>query len=254
MKTNEGEVPQYYVEKSHEAIIDPILFERVQEELARRKALGRSYSGKSIFSSRLICGDCGSYYGSKVWNSTSKYRHTIWRCNNKYKGECKCGTPHLTEKEVMARFLEAYNQLLPDKARLIEDCRIMQANLTDCSEIDREITERNQELEVIEGMIKRCIIENSCKALDQDEYQQRYTGLMSRYEKASARIRELKKQWADRQRKADAIGGLMFRLRELDQPLEFFDERLWLDVIDSVLVQRDGGLVFRFQGGVEVAV
>ena len=45
MKVNEGEVPQYYVENSHEAIIHPLLFDRVQEELARRKALGRSYIG-----------------------------------------------------------------------------------------------------------------------------------------------------------------------------------------------------------------
>ena len=65
MKVNEGEVPQYYVENSHEAIIDPLLFDRVQEEIARRKELGRSYSAKSIFPSRLICGDCGHYLGSK---------------------------------------------------------------------------------------------------------------------------------------------------------------------------------------------
>lgn len=49
MKVNEGEVSQYYVENSHEAIIDPLLFDRVQEEMARRKALGRSYRGKTIF-------------------------------------------------------------------------------------------------------------------------------------------------------------------------------------------------------------
>ena len=60
-KINEGEVPQYYVESSHEAIIAPQLFDRVQEEMARRKILGRTYSGKSIFSCRLICADCGHY-------------------------------------------------------------------------------------------------------------------------------------------------------------------------------------------------
>ena len=37
MKVNEGEVPQYYVEHSHEAIIAPEEWERVQLELARRK-------------------------------------------------------------------------------------------------------------------------------------------------------------------------------------------------------------------------
>lgn len=183
MKVNEGEIPQCYVENSHEAIIDPLLFDRVQEEMARRKALGRSYSGKTIFSCRLICGECGHYLGSKVWNSTNKYRRVIWQCNNKFKGECKCGTPHLTEEFIKAKFLEAYNQLLPDRERLIEDCRVIQAELTDCTDIDRE----------------------------------------------------------------------MHRLRELDQPMDHFDERLWLDVIDRVVVHRDG-LTFKFQNGKEVRV
>ena len=47
---------------------------------------------------------------------------------------------------------------------------------------------------------------------------------------------------------------LYFRLRELDQPLEYFDERLWLEVIDHVIVQRDEKLVFMFQNGTKVRV
>ena len=70
MKVNEGEVPQYYVENSHEAIIQPDEWDAVQLEVARRKAMGRQYSGSSIFGAKLVCGDCGSFYGSKVWNST----------------------------------------------------------------------------------------------------------------------------------------------------------------------------------------
>ena len=253
MKVNEGEVPQYYVENSHEAIIHPLLFDRVQEEIARRKALGRSYSGKSIFSSRLVCGDCGHYLGSKVWNSTNKYRRVIWQCNNKFKGECKCGTPHLTEDTIKAKFLEAYSQLLPDRERLIEDCRLMQTELTDCSEIDRETQELLQELEVVAGLIKLCVDENSTTAQDQDEYNARYNGLVERYDRAQRRIAELEKKRSERMAKADAIGGFMFRLRELDQPMDHFDERLWLDVIDRVVVHRDR-LTFKFQNGKEVRV
>lgn len=44
-KPNEGEVPQYYVENSHPAIIKPETFDLVQAEIARR-ARGKSrYSG-----------------------------------------------------------------------------------------------------------------------------------------------------------------------------------------------------------------
>lgn len=248
-----GEVPQYYVENSHEAIIHPLLFDRVQEELARRKALGRSYSGKSIFSSRLICGDCGHYLGSKVWNSTNKYRRAIWQCNYKFKGECKCGTPHLTEDTIKAKFLEVYSQLLPERERLIEDCRVMQNALTDCTEIDRETQDLLQELEIVMELIQRCVDENSRVAQDQDEYLARYNGLVERHENAQARLKALEKDRTERMAKVDAIGGFMFRLRELEQPLEYFDERLWLEVIDCVMVQRDE-IIFRFQNGSEIRV
>ena len=52
-KINEGEVPQYYVEHSHEPIITPEEFDKVQTELARRKQISRQYSGKSIFPPEL---------------------------------------------------------------------------------------------------------------------------------------------------------------------------------------------------------
>lgn len=252
MKINEGEVPQYYVENSHEAIVDPLLFERVQEEMARRKTLGKSYSGKSIFSCRLICGDCGHYLGSKVWNSTDKYRRVIWQCNNKFKGECKCGTPHLTEDAIKAKFLEAYSQLLPDREALIESCRIMQAALTDCTDIDREKADLLQELEVVTELTRRCLAESS--SLSPEEAVSRANGLSDRYDGLQAKIAALSKRKTERMAKTDAIGGFMFRLRELDQPLEHFDDRLWLEVIDSVTVSRDGTLTFKFQSGTEIAV
>ena len=73
-KKNEGEVPQYYVEGNHEAIIDPATFDYVQAEMARRMKDKHRYSGVSMFSSKIKCGECGCWYGSKVWHSTDKYR------------------------------------------------------------------------------------------------------------------------------------------------------------------------------------
>jgi len=70
-----------YVENSHPAIIPPDERQIVQREFARRKSLGRKYSGGSVFSSRLVCGDCGEYFGSKVWHSNSKFRTTFGGLN-----------------------------------------------------------------------------------------------------------------------------------------------------------------------------
>jgi len=40
----------------------------------------------------------------------------------------------------------------------------------------------NGEVEVVVGLMERCVTENARVALDQDEYTQRYNGLVSRYE------------------------------------------------------------------------
>ena len=46
----------------------------------------------------------------------------------------------------------------------------------------------------------------------------------------------------------------MFRLREMDQLPEHFDERQWMDTVDRVTVFKDGGMLFKFQNGSELAV
>lgn len=246
-KVNEGEVPQYYVEHSHEPIITPEEFGKVQIEFERRKRISRQYSGKSIFSSRIICGDCGAFFGSKVWNSTSKYRRVIWQCNNKFKGEHKCETPHLDEETIKTRFVGAFNAILADKDSALENCRLMQSTLTDCSGLDAEIESLLEEIDVVTELTKRCIAENSQTAQNQEEYAARYNGFVERYEKAKTRVEELHSIKNVRQAQADAIGAFMFEVQELDT-LSEFDNKLWLTVIDTVTVHADGRMTFKFQG------
>lgn len=61
-KVNEGEVPQYFVEGSHPAIISPDTYELVQSEIARRAALGKQLtSSGSPFTGKIICGTAGLF-------------------------------------------------------------------------------------------------------------------------------------------------------------------------------------------------
>ena len=85
MRINNGEVQQYYIEDDHEAIISPDVFDRVQIEIARRSKSEQKFSGVSVFSSKVRCGSCGGWYGSKVWHSNDAYRRVVFQCNNKYK-------------------------------------------------------------------------------------------------------------------------------------------------------------------------
>ena len=50
------------------------VFDLVQLEIEARREYGNKYSGKGLFASRIVCGNCGGYFGSKVWHSTDRYR------------------------------------------------------------------------------------------------------------------------------------------------------------------------------------
>lgn len=97
-KVNKGEVPQYYVESNHQAIISPQEFDAVQKQMAVRHPGKNRQSCVGTFSGKIKCSDCGSWYGSKVWHSTSKYRKTIRQYNHKFDGDEKCTMPILMRK------------------------------------------------------------------------------------------------------------------------------------------------------------
>lgn len=94
VRKNNGELPQYYIENSHPAIINPEIFDLVKKEIERRRPARRQLHRSNPFNAKIICGDCGGFYGRKVWHSSSKYEKSTWRCNRKYDGESCCTTPN----------------------------------------------------------------------------------------------------------------------------------------------------------------
>ena len=71
---------------------------------------------------------------------------------------------------------------------------------------------------------------------------------VQRYEKAKARLEQLRTAKAAREARAEAIGAFMFEMQEPDTITEF-DEKLWLTTIDTVTVHVDVRMTFKFRGG-----
>lgn len=89
-RVNNGEKPKYYVTGCLPAIVTPELYDRVQEEVTRRKAkratsekvqnpLAGKYSGKYALSELLVCGKCGAPYRRATWAKKGK-KKIVWRC------------------------------------------------------------------------------------------------------------------------------------------------------------------------------
>ena len=156
------------------------------------------------------------------------------------------------EEDIKARFLATFNQLLGGKDTLLEDCRVMQDHLTNCSAIDAELDELLREITVVTELTQRCIQENARSAQSQEAYAERYNGYVARYEKAKAKVDALQEQKKQRQARADIIGGFMFAVHEREAGVTEFDNALWLTVVQKATAYHDGLLVFTFQNGLEI--
>ena len=251
-KANEGEIPQYYVENSHSAIITPEVFNLVQHEFKKRKGAKGYKTGGGCFSGRIVCNECGSFYGSKVWHSTSKYRRTIWQCNHKFKNEEKCKTPHLYEDAIKQAFIEAFNSLLENRDEILQGYETIIHALTDTSRLDKERTKLQGECEVIVELLRKCVEENAYSALDQEEYNQRYTALVELYETTKNGLVAINDKRSEGDAKRESIGTFIQMLEKSDKLLIEFDEELWNATIDTVMVHSEHELTFSFKDGLEL--
>lgn len=253
-KINEGEVPQYYVKNSHPAIVPPDIFDMVQAEIQKRKASGLRQSGLSPFSSKLICGECGGFYGPKVWHSNTKYRRTVWQCNAKFTGDDVCASPHMDETALQGFFVEAFNQLFTDKEPLIlEYSAVIDEILTDTTAIAGECKALTEECEVVAGLIRKCVEDNACTALDQDEYQERYNSLAARYESAKNRLDELTALTNTRAAQRATITSFLAEVQKRDGILSGFDEQLWRDTVEGMTINSND-IAVSFKNGSAISV
>ena len=252
MKINEGEVPQYYVENSHPAIIDPEEWETVQKEMALRKSGGNHRNSLSPFSSKIICGDCGEFFGSKVWHSTDKYRRVIWQCNNKFKNEKRCTTAHLNEESIKELFIKALGRLTENRGELINTCELLTAELSDTAAIDAKIKEHQAEMELTAELIKRLIAENANSPLNQVNFNREYDGLVERFTKATEKCEKLQRQKLRRLHQSDITSSFATEIKALPKLNIQYSDRLWLNLIDTATVYGDEKIVFRFKNGTEI--
>ena len=251
LRINNGEVPQYYVEGSHEAIIASEEFEAVQEEMARRKELGRAYSDKA-FHSKIICRDCGGFYGRKIWHSTDEYKSEIFQCNQKFKNKDRCKTPNFTEEEIKQRFLFAYNELMGSREAVLADCELIRQTLCDTTALDAEMQQEQDEMAVVSELMQAHIKKNASVAQSQEAYALETERIENRYNAAFEHYTALETEKEKRTRKSKEIGTFITTLKKQPLAITEWNERLWITLLDTATVQRDGKIVFRFKSGREI--
>jgi site-specific DNA recombinase len=112
---NRGELPMYLAEGTHPVIIERELFDKVQAEIAARKALGfrAGRPGRfSCFTSLIVCPFCGRTYRRKTYSHPGHDDHYAkWVCSTKIdKGAKGCQAFGLPEKALLRMTAEALGE------------------------------------------------------------------------------------------------------------------------------------------------
>jgi len=209
-------MPYYYVENSHSPIVSKEIYQLTQAEFKRRENNKGVFYGVRELSGKIICGECGGIYGSKVWHSTDKYRSVVWQCNGKYKqkGEKACSVPHIKEETVKQAFVEVYNGMVENKGRFISILEQSIAESTKSDIITEALTQAEEQLIITKQKIQKMIDE---KLLGDTRLLQRENF-----------IRQLKKH---------------------DEVILEFDIDLFNGIVETVIVKDNNTLIFAFRDG-----
>jgi site-specific DNA recombinase len=245
---NNGIVPQYYVENSHEAIIPREIFMQVQEELIRRRIVHTSPNGKNrtfssthCFSKMIICGGCGEFFRRIHWNNRGK-KSIVWRCISRLENTGQfCDARTVLESTIEQVLVRAINQTLCDKNTFLSILKenietvLSHENDTTLADIDKRLAELQSEL------VKLASSKADYEKVGYEIY--RLRDEKQKIQMDNINREEVKKRIAD----MDAF------LREQPTSINKYDEQLVRRLIEKVTVYEDKFTV-EFKSGATVDV
>lgn len=245
---NNGIVPQYYVENSHEPIIPRDLYMQVQEEMVRRASIRsgkggkkRVYSSKYALSSIVYCGQCGDIYRRVHWNNRG-YKSIVWRCvcRLEEKGS-DCTSPTINEETLQNAVVKAINELLANKEPFLQ---VLQKNIA---------TVLNEENDKVTDEIDVKLVELQNELLKQAKSKNDYNEVADKI----YRLRDLKQnalvENAEREGKRQRVAEMTTFLNKQSCELAEYDEQLVRRLIEKVTI-FDDKLTVEFKSWVEIDV
>lgn len=251
VRPNRGELPSYYITEDHEAIIAPVKFRMVQEEMERRKKAGGKAQSVSVFSGRIVCGDCGGFYGRKIWHSNTENASWHWHCNNKFLKRKYCNTPTLKEESLQETFVEVFNGLIKQKKEIEENYRLCLDAITDTTEYELQMEKLDKEATEVQALIRSLLIEYG-RSADSNDIAAQYEEYEGRLDTIARLRQELDMKIASCGLKRTQITAFLMELKKHDHPLSEFDPLVWQATVNHARVDHDCNIVFCFRDGSEV--
>ena len=247
-RQNHGEADQYYIENTHPAIITKGTFEKVQE-LLRQKS-NRQKIPRQIYplSRKVYCGQCGTPFARRVGKSGL----VVWVCRKHDKGASKCTMGRIPESALYAAFVGMYNKLkqnagivlLPALKQMEELRDALQRDDPAMLAVNRAIAQASEQSHRVSQL-------QAAGLLDADACAAKFNEINARL----AQLRAERRRLLQNEDIDDAIDALQ-RTADLIQcgpeRLEGFDEGLFHDLVERIVVESQTCVRFYLRGGLEL--
>lgn len=140
---NDGQLPKYHVENSHEAIIDMDTFMAVQKELERRS---QAYKPKDTsikrypYSGMIVCAKCGKNYRRKITAT-----QITWICSTfNNRGKKYCASKQVPEIVLESLIAEITDNLSDIRKIEVDDGNVLRFHMTDGNVLTRTWKDRSR--------------------------------------------------------------------------------------------------------------
>ena len=247
VKKNTGELPQYYIKDNHPAIIPRDIYQRVQEEMARRtskrKILQKSgkteqgkYSAKYALSERLVCGECGSPYKRCTW-ARNGVKRIVWRCVSRLEfGKKYCHeSPSVEEYKLHAAILTMLNRVVEASNGLQEELAETLRMVCVPGGDGDDLLDLEHELEVLTAR-QNTLLDQALANMDDLTITEQLKTLLEEKQHLQARIDAVKTEAANRISEDSHMAELTAYLEEHFSGFQQYDDGIVRQLVERITV------------------
>lgn len=239
---NKGQVPQYYVANSHEAIIDPEMWDRVQERIKtqslRMRGANRDlnkYNTLYPLSGMLICYYCGQTYKRRHWSKGYKKPKVMYQCNGyvEPKNKGRCEAKPIGEDVLLKACADVINELFLSNSKVFEKISKITQGIFKEGETTEIINKKNQRKDELEKKIN-LLLEERANAPTKDMVallQKQYVDACNEYNLLNKELEVLTEK---EEEEIDATSRYK-RIKELIDNKQVTPEMITKDMLDVFL-------------------
>ena len=260
-KKNTGEAPMYYVQNSHPAIIDRVTFNKVQEELARRRAKSPASTKSAITATGkysryaltdvLICGECGTRYRRVTW-SRNGVKRIVWRCISRLdygKKYCK-DSPTIFEdklKEAIVRAINKFND--QDNATYKALMRATIGEALGLNGDPEEVDMLERKIEALNNKILALVNESVASGEGIETHESEFMTLSQELELLKQRIATIQQCAATDSGTQGRLEQIQAIIGEREHNRTEYDDSIVRQMVECIKVYPGGRLEIIFGGG-----